>query len=144
MVTVPRDSSVSLTRRGSLSEMLRPPIATEIGFLTSSENEDPVELIRLFVRLKIKGWIALFHQFIGLFFLQNNLLISKNGTQRTHKTNHYILLTNISIKRCIKPHLKPIYLGGGRVPTRQVPYRQQQVLSMSHMFIYMNRIKKMS
>ena len=47
------------------------------------------------------------------FFLQNNLLIPKNGTQRTHKTNHYILLTNISIKRCIRPRLKPIYSGGG-------------------------------
>ena len=28
------------------------------------------------------------------FFLQNNLFISYNGTQRIQKTNHYILLTN--------------------------------------------------
>ena len=63
-----------------------------------------------------------------MFFLQNNLFISKNGTQRIQKTNHYILLTNISIKRCIKTSLETYLLrGGGRVPTRQVPYRQKQV-----------------
>ena len=30
---------------------------------------------------------------------------------------------------------------GGRVPARQVPYRQQQVLSMSQIFMYMSRIR---
>ena len=52
--------------------------------------------------------------------MQNNLLISKNGTQRIQKTNHYILLTNISIKRCIKPRLKLIYSGGGEEFVRKV------------------------
>ena len=46
-------------------------------------------------------------------FLQNNLFISNNGTQRIQKTNHYILLTNISIKRCIKTSLETYLLRGG-------------------------------
>ena len=43
------------------------------------------------------------------------------------KTNHYILLTNVSFERCIRPRLKPILSGGERVPARQVPYRQKLV-----------------
>ena len=35
------------------------------------------------------------------------------GHKTTQKTNHYILLTNVSIKRCIRPSLKPIFSGGG-------------------------------
>jgi hypothetical protein len=54
MVTVPRDSSVSLLRRGSLSDTLRPPKKGGFGgfLLTSSDIEDPVELMRLLARLK--------------------------------------------------------------------------------------------
>ena len=33
----------------------------------------------------------------------------KNGTQRIQKTNHYILLTNVSIKKCIRPCLSISY-----------------------------------
>ena len=33
----------------------------------------------------------------------------KNGTQRIQKTNHYILLTNVSIKKCIRPRLSISY-----------------------------------
>ena len=36
------------------------------------------------------------------------------------------------LKDVLRPRLKPISSGGERVPTRQVPYRQQQVLSKSH------------
>ena len=31
------------------------------------------------------------------------------------------------LKDVLKPHLKPSSSGGGRVPTRQVPYRQKRV-----------------
>ena len=34
-------------------------------------------------------------------------------------------------KDVLRPRLKPSSSGGGRVPTRQVPYRQQCVLSKS-------------
>ena len=61
------------------------------------------------------------------FFCKTIYSFHKNGTQRIQETNHYILLTNVSIKRCIRPRLKPISSGGERVPTRQVPYRQNQV-----------------
>ena len=54
-----------------------------------------------------------------MFFLQNNLFISKNGTQRIQKTNHYILLTNISIKRCIKTSFETDLLGGGGKSSNQ-------------------------
>ena len=48
----------------------------------------------------------------------------KNGTQKLQKTNQYILLTNVSIKRYIRPGSEPGSSVGGRVPARQVPYRQ--------------------
>ena len=71
-----------------------------------------------------------------MIFLQNNLFISKNGTQRIQKTNHYILLTNISIKRCTETSFETDQLRGGRVPTRQVPYRQKQVdIYVIHSFV---------
>ena len=70
-------------------------------------------------------------------FLQNNLFISKKGTQRTQKTNHYILLTNISIKRCIKTSFETDLLReGGRVPARQVPYRQGLILYLVVVYFY--------
>ena len=40
------------------------------------------------------------------------------------------------LKDVLRPQLKPISSGGERVPTRQVRYRQQQILSKSHMYIY--------
>ena len=48
------------------------------------------------------------------FFLQNNLFISKMGQKMIQKTNHYTLLTNASIKRCIKPGSEPCSSGGGK------------------------------
>ena len=40
------------------------------------------------------------------------------------------------LKDVLRPHLKPISSGKGeRVPARQVPYRQQQVLSKSRLYI---------
>ena len=48
----------------------------------------------------------------------------KTGHKTIQKTNHYILLTNVSIKRCIKTSFDTLFFRGGRVPTRQVPYRQ--------------------
>ena len=47
------------------------------------------------------------------FFLQNNLFISKMGQKMIQKTNHSILLTNVSIKRCFKPCSEPCSSGGG-------------------------------
>ena len=57
-------------------------------------------------------------------FLQDNLFISNKRDTKITKTNHYILLTNVSIKRCIRPGSEPSSSVGGRVPTRQAPYRQ--------------------
>ena len=48
-------------------------------------------------------------------FLQKNLFKLKNGTQKSTKANHYILLTTVSIKRCIIPSSNHVLLGG-RVP----------------------------
>ena len=59
------------------------------------------------------------------------------GHKTIQKTNHCILLTNVGIKRCIKTSFKTYFIRGGRVPTRQVPYRQQCVLSKSDVFILM-------
>ena len=49
------------------------------------------------------------------------------GHKTIRKTNHYILLTNVSIKRCIKTSFETGFIRGGRVPTRQVPYRQNLI-----------------
>ena len=46
------------------------------------------------------------------------------------------------LKDVLRPRLKPISSGGERVPTRQVPYRQQQVLSKSSMYIWCNSIRQ--
>ena len=59
-------------------------------------------------------------------FLQNNLFISNNGTQRIQKTNHYILLTNISIKRCIKTSFETDLLGGGGKSSNQTSTLQTE------------------
>ena len=48
----------------------------------------------------------------SVIFLQNNLFKFKNGTQKSTKTNHYIFLTNVSIKRCIIPSSNHVLLGG--------------------------------
>ena len=34
------------------------------------------------------------------------------GYKRVQQTNHYILLTNVSIKRCIRPGYEPSSSGG--------------------------------
>ena len=61
-------------------------------------------------------------QFCGFFC--KTIYSFKKGNKNT-QTNHYTLLTNASIKRCIKPGSEPCSSGGGgRVPARQVPYRQ--------------------
>ena len=60
-------------------------------------------------------WATMAPSFINKFcnfFLQNNLFKFKNGTQENTKTNHYILLTNVSIKRCIIPSSDQIFSGG--------------------------------
>ena len=49
------------------------------------------------------------------------------GHKTKRKTNHYILLTNVSIKICIKTSFETDFIRGGRVPTRQVPYRQNLI-----------------
>ena len=47
------------------------------------------------------------------------------------------------LKDVLRPRLKPISSGGGIVPTRQVPYRQQQVLSKSNVYICIHfKLKK--
>ena len=46
------------------------------------------------------GWQ--FCQIHLIFFAKQFISIHINGTQKIQKTNHYILLTNVSIKRCIK------------------------------------------
>ena len=46
-------------------------------------------------------------------FFAKQFIHSKNGTQKDTKTNHYILLTNVSIKRCIIPGSEPCSSGGG-------------------------------
>ena len=51
---------------------------------------------------------------LSVIFLQNNLFKFKNGTQKNTKTNHYILLTNVSFKRCIIPSSNRVLLGGGK------------------------------
>ena len=69
-------------------------------------------------------------------FFAKQFIHFKNGTQRIQKTNHYILLTNISIKRCTETSFETDQLRGGRVPTRQVPYRQKQVdIYVNHSFV---------
>ena len=42
------------------------------------------------------------------------------------------------LKDVLRPRLRPIFSGGERVPTRQVPYRQQQILSKSHIYFVVN------
>ena len=46
-------------------------------------------------------------------FLQDNLFISNKRDTKITKTNHYILLTNVSNKRCIRPGSEPGSSGGG-------------------------------
>ena len=47
------------------------------------------------------------------FFCKTIYSFPKNGTQRIQRTNHYILLTNNSIKICIKTSFETDLLGGG-------------------------------
>ena len=64
--------------------------------------------------------------FRKMYFFAKQFIHFINGTQKIQKTNHYILLTNVS-----RPGSEPGSSGGGSVPTRQVPYRQKLVLSKS-------------
>ena len=52
------------------------------------------------------------------FFAQNNLFNFKKRDTKNTKTNHYILLTNVSIKRCIKPVSNLVLLGGEFQPDK--------------------------
>ena len=47
------------------------------------------------------------------FFAQNNLFNFKKRDTKNTKTNHYILLTNDSIKRCILLSTDRVLRGGG-------------------------------
>ena len=46
------------------------------------------------------------------FFCKTIYSFQTNGTQKFTKRNHFILLTNVSIKRCIRPSSKPGSSGG--------------------------------
>ena len=87
--------------------------------LVSSDKGSLLAITRLhYEGLQTVGWgegpCALVTPAVGVcFFLQNNLFAFKNGTQITTKTNHYILLTNVSIKRWIIPSSNRVLLGGG-------------------------------
>ena len=48
-------------------------------------------------------------------FLQNNLFNFKKRDTKNTKTNHYILLTNDSIKRCILLSTDRVLRGGGKI-----------------------------
>ena len=67
-------------------------------------------------------------------FFAKQFIHSKNGTQKDTKTNHYILLTNVSIKRCIIPGSEPCSSGGGKsssqTSTLQTITRVIQVMSI--------------
>ena len=68
--------------------------------------------------------------------MQNNLFISKNGTQRIQKSNHYILLTNISIKRCIKTSFETdLIRGGGKSSNQTSTLQSKSNPYPSHIFI---------
>ena len=61
------------------------------------------------------------------FFAKQFIHFIKRDTKSIQKTNHYILLTNVGIKRCIKTSFETGFIkGGDRVPTRQVPYSRQR------------------
>ena len=50
------------------------------------------------------------------YFLQNNLL---SFQKRDTKTNHYILLTKVSIKRCVDLVRTDVFWGGGKNSNRR-------------------------
>ena len=60
------------------------------------------------------------------FFCKTIYSFPKNGTQRKQKTNHYILLTNISIKRCIKTSFETNFLRGGGKSSNQTSTLQTE------------------
>ena len=65
---------------------------------------------RFFSGLKyIKNTFFTVHNY---FFAKQLIQIQKRDTKSAN-TNHYILLTNVSIKRCIRPGSHHILLGGG-------------------------------
>ena len=49
----------------------------------------------------------------GYIFCKTICSFRNKGTQKVQKTNHYILLTNVIIKRCIRPGSQPCSSGGG-------------------------------
>ena len=69
-------------------------------------------------------------------FLQDNLFISNKRDTKITNTNHYILLTNVSIKRCIRPGSEPGSSGGGKssnqTSTVQTITRVIQVMSLMY------------
>ena len=49
-----------------------------------------------------------------VFFCKTIYSFHKTGQNRYRKTNHYILLTNVSIKRCIKTSFETGFIKGGK------------------------------
>ena len=68
------------------------------------------------------------------FFCKTIYSFHKNGTKKYRKTNHYILLTNVSIKRCIRPILKPISSGGEEFQPDKYLTDRIKWISMSFIF----------
>ena len=48
------------------------------------------------------------------FFAKQFINFIKRDTKTIQKTNHYILLTNVSIKRCIKTSFETGFIRGGK------------------------------
>ena len=70
------------------------------------------------------GWQ--FCQIHLIFFAKQFISIHINGTQKIQKTNHYILLTNVSIKRCIRTSFETDFIRGGRNSSKQTSTLQTE------------------
>ena len=53
------------------------------------------------------------------FFCKTIYSFHKMGHKKIQKTNHYILLTNVSIKRCIKTSFETWFIRGGGKSSNQ-------------------------
>ena len=70
-------------------------------------------------------------------FLQNNLFNFKKRDTKNTKTNHYILLTNDSIKRCILPSTDRVLRGGGGKSSDQTSTLQTRTSIIQVMIVSM-------
>ena len=77
---------------------------------------------------------------LKLFFCKTIYSFHKTGHKTIQKTNHYILLTNVSIKRCIKTSFETYLIRGGKSSSQTSTLQTESSVYPSRSFLQLDYV----